>query len=136
MMLVGEGALRFAKDYGYKEEDLLTERSRMAWLAWKREMRDSNGHTNWESGVSGPPKSDKRAELKKLFPHADDELIAWAFDSAEPERRTDSSKVSVALESSSAMALAVAASASISSLVAVAARTVPAVPQYPTGSDA
>ena len=82
MMLVGEGALRFAKDYGYTEEDLLTERSRMAWLAWKREMRDSKGHTNWESGVSGPPKSDKRAELKKLFPHAGDELIAWAFDVA------------------------------------------------------
>src|ERR1700719_2890299 len=33
MMLVGDGALRFAKDYGFKEEDLLTERSRMAWLA-------------------------------------------------------------------------------------------------------
>src|SRR4051812_16566599 len=83
MMLVGEGALRFAKDYGYKEEDLLTERSRMAWLTWKREMRDSKGHSNWESGVSGPPVAEKkRAELKKLFPHADDELIAWAFEVA------------------------------------------------------
>ena len=82
MMLVGEGALRFAKDYGYKEEDLLTERSRMAFLAWKREMRDSKGHTNWESGVSGPPKAEKRAELKRLFPDASDELIAWAFQVA------------------------------------------------------
>lgn len=82
MMIVGEGALRFAKDYGYKEEDLLTERSRMAWLTWKREMRDREGHTNWESGVSGPPKPEKRAELKRLFPHADDELIAWAFEVA------------------------------------------------------
>src|SRR4051812_20080086 len=82
MMLCGEGALRFAKAYGYKEEDLLTERSRMAWLAWKREMRDGKGHTNWESGVSGPPKPGKRVELKKLFPHADDQLIAWALDVA------------------------------------------------------
>src|SRR5438105_8982599 len=32
MMLVGEGALKFAKAYGFKDEDLLTERSRMAWL--------------------------------------------------------------------------------------------------------
>src|SRR5262245_51221725 len=56
MMLVGEGALRFAKAYGFKEEDLLTERSRMAWLTWKRSMRDRNGHTNWESGIDAPPK--------------------------------------------------------------------------------
>src|SRR5216683_5125764 len=39
MMLVGEGALRFAKVYGYQEEDLLTERSRLAYRMWKREMR-------------------------------------------------------------------------------------------------
>ena len=49
MMLVGEGALRFAKVYGYQEEDLLTDRSRLAWRMWKRELRDKNGHTNWES---------------------------------------------------------------------------------------
>src|SRR6476661_3479182 len=34
MMLVGDGALRFAKMHGFKEEDLLTDRSRMAWLTW------------------------------------------------------------------------------------------------------
>src|SRR3954454_7761718 len=82
MMLAGEGALRFAKAHGFKEEDLLTDRSRMAWLAWKREMRDREGHTNWESGVSGPPKAEKRAELKRLFPEASDDLIAWAFEVA------------------------------------------------------
>src|SRR5437868_866109 len=49
MMLVGEGALRFAKVYGYQEEDLLTERSRLAFRMWKRELRDKSGHTNWES---------------------------------------------------------------------------------------
>src|SRR6476646_7626506 len=51
MMLVGEGATNFARRFGYKEEDLLTERSRMAWLAWKRSMRDPGGHTFWVSGV-------------------------------------------------------------------------------------
>ena len=50
------GRLHFARRFGYKEEDLLTERSRMAWLAWKRSMRDPGGHTFWESGVDGPPK--------------------------------------------------------------------------------
>ena len=61
MMLVGEGALRFAKAMGFAEEDLLTERSRLAWLDWKRELRDPKGHSNWESGVDAPPKPKKIA---------------------------------------------------------------------------
>ncbi len=81
MMLVGEGATKFAKRYGYKEEELLTERSRMAWLAWKRSMRDPSGHTNWESITDAPPKKGA-AELKRLFPRMSDELIAWAFEVA------------------------------------------------------
>jgi N4-(beta-N-acetylglucosaminyl)-L-asparaginase len=84
MMLVGEGALKFAKAHGFKEEDLMTERTRMAWLAWKRSMRDRNGHTNWESITDAPPKAaEKRAELKRLFPEASDELVAWAFEVAD-----------------------------------------------------
>ena len=38
VMLVGEGALQFAKQQGFKETNLLTEESRQDWLAW----RDSN----------------------------------------------------------------------------------------------
>lgn len=38
VMLVGEGALRFARAYGFQEENLLTERSRLAWLTWKRSL--------------------------------------------------------------------------------------------------
>ena len=34
IMLVGEGALRFAKAFGFREENLLTEKSRLAWIAW------------------------------------------------------------------------------------------------------
>jgi len=82
MMLVGEGALRFAKAYGFPEEDLLTDKSRLAWRMWKREMRDKNGHSNWESGVDGPPKPKKMAELKKAFPQFDEETIAWAYEVA------------------------------------------------------
>src|ERR1039458_3783606 len=62
MMLAGEGALKFAKFYGYQEEDLMTDRSRLAWRTWKREMRDPNGHTNWESSTDAPPKAKKIAE--------------------------------------------------------------------------
>src|SRR5947209_13082234 len=34
-LLVGEGALRFARQHGFKEEDLLTDEARKIWLYWK-----------------------------------------------------------------------------------------------------
>jgi N4-(beta-N-acetylglucosaminyl)-L-asparaginase len=40
ILLVGEGAKRFALSYGFKEEDLLTEESRNIWLRW----RANRGH--------------------------------------------------------------------------------------------
>lgn len=86
MMLVGEGALRFAKAVGFKEEDLLTENSRTQWLIWKRGLRDKDGHTNWDSITDAPPDPKKKAqavdELKKLFPQADEALLAEALDNA------------------------------------------------------
>ena len=44
VLLVGEGALKFAKAHGFKEEDLLTEKSRQAWLRWKETISDRD---NW-----------------------------------------------------------------------------------------
>ena len=38
VLLVGEGALRFAKAHGFKEEDLLTDEAREIWLRWKETM--------------------------------------------------------------------------------------------------
>src|SRR5437868_15013963 len=46
LMLVGDGALRFAKTWGYKEEDLLTPKSLLAWRVWKQSLRDASGHNN------------------------------------------------------------------------------------------
>jgi N4-(beta-N-acetylglucosaminyl)-L-asparaginase len=40
IMLVGEGAKRFALSYGFKDEDLLTPESRQLWLTW----RANRGH--------------------------------------------------------------------------------------------
>jgi N4-(beta-N-acetylglucosaminyl)-L-asparaginase len=82
IMLVGEGALRFAKAMGFTEEDLLTEKSRLAWLAWKQSMRDPKGHSNWGEGLDAPPKSKKIGALREIFPHADDETLAWAWEMA------------------------------------------------------
>lgn len=44
VLLVGEGALKFARAHGFKEEDLLTEKSRAAWLQWKETVSDRD---NW-----------------------------------------------------------------------------------------
>lgn len=38
VMLVGEGALRFARAHGFKEENLLTEKARVSWLKWKENL--------------------------------------------------------------------------------------------------
>ncbi|MFH5803961.1 N(4)-(beta-N-acetylglucosaminyl)-L-asparaginase [Alienimonas sp. DA493] len=38
VLLVGEGARRFATAHGFKEEDLLTDRARRLWLRWKEEL--------------------------------------------------------------------------------------------------
>jgi len=43
VLLVGEGALRFARAHGFPEENLLTEKARRAWLRWKERSADGDG---------------------------------------------------------------------------------------------
>jgi N4-(beta-N-acetylglucosaminyl)-L-asparaginase len=78
MMLVGEGALRFAKAFGFEEANLLTDKSRLAWLVWKKSLRDSSGHSNWGPGLDAPPS----AALLRSFPGVDPSTLAWAWDVA------------------------------------------------------
>lgn len=83
VMIVGEGATRFAKDYGYKEEDLLTDKSRLAWLVWKQSLRSPNAFNNWVSmdqNLSAENVPMKR--LKETFPGVDEDTLAWAWDKA------------------------------------------------------
>jgi N4-(beta-N-acetylglucosaminyl)-L-asparaginase len=42
VLLVGAGALKFAKAHGFKEEELLTEASRAAWLRWKETLSNQD----------------------------------------------------------------------------------------------
>lgn len=63
IMLVGEGALRFARAHGFKEEELLTEESRKAWMEW-RERRSATD--NWlppPDPVGGDRRSSKEEPL-------------------------------------------------------------------------
>ena len=54
VMLVGEGAERFALARGFKREDLLTEESRKVWLLWKESHADW-----WGPGLADPGWKDR-----------------------------------------------------------------------------
>jgi len=82
IMLAGEGALRFAKSYGFAEENLLTDKARLAWLVWKRMLKDPKGHSNWAPGVDAPDRAAALGRLKDLFPRADEAMLAWALEMA------------------------------------------------------
>jgi N4-(beta-N-acetylglucosaminyl)-L-asparaginase len=81
IMMVGDGALRFAGAMGFQEENLLTEKSRLAWLMWKKSVRDRDGRNNWTDGLDAPP-SKPGAEIRRLFPNAGEEALRWAWDVA------------------------------------------------------
>jgi N4-(beta-N-acetylglucosaminyl)-L-asparaginase len=83
IMLAGDGALRFAKAMGFQEDNLLTEKSRLAWMVWKQSLRDKGGNNNWGEGLAAPPKAKKTSDLKKLFPTADEATLAWALEVAQ-----------------------------------------------------
>jgi len=51
VMLVGEGAERFAYAMGFTKENLLTERSRQMWLLWKE---THSGRDWWGPGLADP----------------------------------------------------------------------------------
>ncbi len=53
VLLVGEGALRFARAHGFKEQDLLTEKARKAWLKWKQSLSPRD---DWLA----PPEEDQK----------------------------------------------------------------------------
>jgi N4-(beta-N-acetylglucosaminyl)-L-asparaginase len=58
IFIVGAGAQHFAEDEGFVPMNLLTERSRIAWLAWKASVSE-----NWRPGLDSPEWKEKLAEL-------------------------------------------------------------------------
>jgi len=81
VMLVGEGATKFALAHGYQREDLMTEKSRTAWLVWKESLRAPGGFNNWTSfdknlRAAGEPPVER---LRESFPHTDEETLKWAW---------------------------------------------------------
>jgi N4-(beta-N-acetylglucosaminyl)-L-asparaginase len=72
VMIVGDGARRFAVDEGFEEMNLLTEHSRKIWLAWK-----ASTSFNWRPGIDSPEWKEK---LSAIFTDTPDDqaLLAYA----------------------------------------------------------
>ena len=51
IMLVGDDAKRFALDMGFKEQNLLTEKSRQDWLRWKARLNDGDAWLDHDDDV-------------------------------------------------------------------------------------
>ncbi len=66
VLLVGKGALEFALKWGFKEENLLTDKARKLWLKWKENL---NKDDDW-----GPPD-----HLRDLQMNAKMETIAFLY---------------------------------------------------------
>lgn len=60
VLLVGEGALEFAKAHGFKEEELLTEEARKIWLKWKEGISDND---DWLP----PPEVDDKGRQSSIW---------------------------------------------------------------------
>lgn len=69
IMIVGDGARRFAVEEGFEEMNLLTDHSRKIWLAWKAKTS-----FNWRPGIDSP---EWKEYMSSLF-DGDDKQIAYA----------------------------------------------------------
>lgn len=69
IMIVGDGARRFAVEEGFEEMNLLTEHSRKIWLAWKAKTS-----FNWRPGIDSP---EWKEYMSSLF-DGDEKQIAYA----------------------------------------------------------
>ena len=60
VLMVGEGALEFARAQGFPEENLLTEKARKIWLHWKQTLSDKD---DWVP----PPEAEWSSEVREYL---------------------------------------------------------------------
>jgi len=81
-MLVGEGALEFARAHGFREENLLTEQARRMWMRWKRQATNADDWLNddqldWPVDSVTEPGSDPDQQSRlDVFPMPQDAIAA------------------------------------------------------------
>ncbi len=66
VLLVGEGALKFARMHGFKEEDLLTEQSREMWVKWKENLSNEDDYLP-PHGIDDKEIGSKLHEVMKTY---------------------------------------------------------------------
>ncbi|HUS19703.1 MAG TPA: N(4)-(beta-N-acetylglucosaminyl)-L-asparaginase [Terriglobales bacterium] len=95
LLLVGEGAQRFAVMHGFPKENLLTEASRKKWILWKEAHSNADG---WGPGISDPnwkppvavPANKPQSFDQQRFNRRVDELYQLAEQvGIEPEHRLE-----------------------------------------------
>ena len=75
--IVGRGATKFAEDFGFQPMNLLTDESRLAWLAWKasssKDWRPGLDSPEWKRTMEGlldtPEKMQLRAWIESVIKH-------------------------------------------------------------------
>ena len=60
VLLVGEGALRFARAHGFQEVNLLTDEARKVWLKWKERNSD------FDDWITPPEEIEDKAESRAM----------------------------------------------------------------------
>ncbi len=71
VMIVGDGARKFAIAHGFKEENLLTEETRQEWMQWRRHRSEiddwlTDSQMDWKPDGTRPlTNTEKRAELEE-----------------------------------------------------------------------
>ncbi len=68
VLIVGDGARRFAVAHGFKEQDMLTPQARASWLKWKESLSDRD---DWLSEKEAAGKQSSR------FPERDEFERHW-----------------------------------------------------------
>ena len=79
VMLVGEGALGFARANGFAEENLLTDKARRMWLYWRR-MRSTTD--DWLSPPEDEADQDVRTYFKNQFYNSGGTVHCAALDAS------------------------------------------------------
>jgi N4-(beta-N-acetylglucosaminyl)-L-asparaginase len=66
VLLVGEGALKFAKAMGFPEEDLLTPETREAWIKWKANLNRDDDWLDKDQQIPASNINNKQSRARKL----------------------------------------------------------------------
>ncbi len=69
VLLVGEGALKFAVMMGFKQQNLLTDETREIWLRWKRELSQRDDWIDPQDRLPDSANPGDKQQISRLLEH-------------------------------------------------------------------